>query len=130
MSWIRGPSARRFFRWGLALCILAVSALAFAPLPAPPLTGTDKADHILAFTVLAALAAGAYPGRQRLLARSILLLAYGAFIEVVQYFLPYRESSLLDLTADAAGILLFSALAILIRQTLLREARKPMEEGP
>ena len=44
-------------------------------------------------------------GRQRWVS----LLAFGLFIEVVQYFLPYRQFSLLDLAADGIGIWLYVA---------------------
>ncbi len=34
------------------------------------------------------------------------LIFYGIFIETVQYFLPFREFSLLDVLADSFGVLI------------------------
>ncbi|MFO0752960.1 MAG: VanZ family protein [Thermodesulfovibrionales bacterium] len=62
----------------------------------------DKASHILAFISLGFLIDGAYPGS--FLKKGALLLSYGLFIELVQYFLPYREFSLFDIGADGVGI--------------------------
>ena len=69
---------------------------------ADPGTGHDKANHILAFLVLAGLADLAYPGPApgRGGGKWLILLAYGLFIETVQYFSPYREFSGWDLVAD------------------------------
>ncbi len=71
--------------------------------------GYDKANHILAFFVLAGLADLAYPGSSpaRGWEKWVSLLAFGLFIEAVQYFLPYRQFSLLDLAADGIGIWLY-----------------------
>lgn len=63
----------------------------------------DKLQHLLAFAGLAATATLGFP---RLSVWAILLpalLVYGLAIECIQWFLPWREFSLLDLAADAAG---------------------------
>jgi VanZ family protein len=64
----------------------------------------DKVKHILAFCVLAFLADYSTPKIKFNLSKGLLVLAYGLLIEVIQYFLPYRESSLYDLAADGIGI--------------------------
>jgi VanZ family protein len=64
----------------------------------------DKVKHILAFFALAFLADYSTPKVRFNLNKGLMILAYGLLIEVVQYFLPYRESSLYDLAADAIGI--------------------------
>jgi VanZ family protein len=97
------------FRLALMVCVLVISYLAFAPVEQLPETPSDKLDHFLAFAVLAWLADRSFPGRQWEVRRSFLLLGYGLLIELVQYFLPVRECSLLDLAADAAGILCYGA---------------------
>jgi VanZ family protein len=75
----------------------------------------DKVKHILAFFTLAFLADYSTPKVRFNLSKGLMILAYGLLIEVVQYFLPYRESSLYDLAADAIGIaayvLLYPALS-------------------
>lgn len=93
-----------------ALWLLLVTAALLMPhIPAPPggIVGLDKGVHFVLFLVLALLwkrAWGARPGAsRRVLAAG---LAYGALTEALQYLLPIgRSAELLDLLADAAGLL-------------------------
>jgi len=101
---------RSAFRLGLLVCVLVVSYLAFAPLEGLPGPSNDKLNHLLAFGMLSWLADRSYPGRRLEPYRWTLLLGYGLIIELIQGFLPYRELSLLDLAADAAGILGYSLI--------------------
>lgn len=90
-------------RWAFWLCAASVLALCLMP-PAQhlPSTGWDKANHALAFAVLAVLGLAAYPARA---ARVLLgLLAFGALIELLQSLTGYRTAEWLDLVADAAGL--------------------------
>mgnify|MGYP003423872853 FL=1 len=64
----------------------------------------DKVNHVLAFYVLAFLADYSAPKVRFNLSKGLTILGYGLLIEVIQYFLPYREFSLLDLAADGVGI--------------------------
>ena len=88
-----------------------VFAFVMAVLPQPPrLPGepSDKIQHILAFTVLAGLAAAAYP-RARLLSLGLRLSAFGALIEVVQTIpMLHRDGDVVDWIADtlAAAVVL------------------------
>ena len=93
----------------MALCLVSIALLAFAPLSADPGTGSDKLNHLLAFGVLAALADGSFPGAGpgQGWGKWASLVGYGLFIEVVQFFLPYRDASGWDLMADGAGIFLY-----------------------
>lgn len=117
--WLQAPVRRL---WGalLALLLLAVAWLAFSPAPPPQVdTGWDKANHALAFLVLAVLAELALwprPARHWLSAAG--LLAYGALIEVVQSRLPARSAEWSDLAADAVGI----TIGLLLAAPLLRPA--------
>jgi VanZ family protein len=67
----------------------------------------DKVSHLLAFYVLSLLADFSFPRHGSVLSKALALLGYGLLIEVVQYFIPYRTCSLLDLSADGAGIALY-----------------------
>jgi VanZ family protein len=100
--------ARR--RWAFWLCALAVLVLALMkPMHHMPTLGWDKANHAVAFFVLAVLGVTAWPGRlARVLAA---LLAYGALIEVLQGTTGYRDAEWLDLVADGVGLLLAWPLA-------------------
>jgi VanZ family protein len=103
-------------RWAFWLCLLVVIALALMrPSPDMPTTGWDKANHALAFAVLALLGALAYPGRMvRVL---IGLLAYGVLIEVLQSFTSYRDSDVRDVFADCVGLAIGWQVFGLLRRT-------------
>lgn len=77
----------------------------------------DKLSHLLAFSALALLADFSFPRSPFHLNKAAPLLLYGCMIEVVQYHLPYRSFSLLDILADAAGLMLYWAAAVLLRKT-------------
>ncbi|HDZ88316.1 MAG TPA: hypothetical protein ENH38_06830 [Nitrospirae bacterium] len=44
----------------------------------------------------------------------VLSSVYGFFIEVVQYFIPWRSFSMRDFAADVAGAVILSAIFIMI----------------
>ena len=52
---------RRGFQFALWVCVLVVAWLAFAPFAEPAGFSWDKANHVPAFCVMAALADGGYP---------------------------------------------------------------------
>jgi VanZ family protein len=91
--------------WAFGSVALVVLVLALMPpVPHMPTTGWDKANHLLAFAVLAWLGIHAYPQRMA----SVLsgLLAYGALIEILQSFTTYRSADWHDLWADGLGLVL------------------------
>lgn len=93
------------WRWAFGSVALVVLVLALMPpVPHMPTTGWDKANHLLAFAVLAWLGIHAYPQRMA----SVLsgLLAYGVLIEILQSFTTYRSADWHDLLADGLGLLL------------------------
>lgn len=63
----------------------------------------DKAEHGIAFYALALFADFSFPQSGFGRAKALSLLSYGLAIEIIQYFLPYRSFSLLDLGAGATG---------------------------
>lgn len=98
-------------------------ALVMASLPQPPALPGDPGDkllHVLAFLVLAGLAAFAYP-RLHLIMIFIGLALFGAAIEAVQAIPALgREASWIDWLADlgAAAVVLLAVGAV----RLLRRA--------
>ncbi len=101
--------------------MLVIGWLAFSPRPPPQAdTGWDKGNHALAFGVLAVVADVAFSAwlqrRRRVVAG---LLAYGAFIELVQTQIPERTGEWPDLLADGVGIAL-GLLALAAVQTMRR----------
>jgi VanZ family protein len=63
----------------------------------------DKSNHFFAFFVLYVLMSLAYE-ELSVKVKITLLLAFAVFIEVVQYFIPGRFFSLMDVVADSVGI--------------------------
>ena len=77
----------------------------------PVLLGADKLKHIAAFAALAGLARLGWPGL-RIWLLVLVLMAHGAFIEIVQGSpILGRETSLADLGADAVGVVMGLASA-------------------
>lgn len=108
---------RRLWRALLLLLILTICWLALSPVPPKTAdTGWDKANHALAFAVLAFVGVWAFASRpHQWLWLVLALLAYGGGIEVAQSYLPPREADMADLLADAVGI----ALGLLVAWPLV-----------
>jgi len=89
----------------LLVIVALVSHLAITERTYPGVESlNDKVSHILAFGALALSADFSFPRRQFVPGTALALLGYGVLIEVVQYFLPYRDCSALDVLADSVGI--------------------------
>lgn len=101
------------------ICVVAVALLSV--LPGEDIPGIfvfwDKAQHSLAFLVLALLGCWAYPGR--LLHLFLGLLMFGAGIEIGQSFLSWRNGDAFDFVADALGV-----LVVVVLQTHISPANK------
>ena len=110
------------FRAALAVTLVMMMYLATTQ-QAPSVIDNlnDKVNHALAFYVLAFLADYSVPKVRFNLGNGLTILGYGLLIEVIQYFLPYREFSLFDLAADAIGIAVYVlSLPALSRINILR----------
>ena len=109
--------SRKFFL--LAFWLAASFAFVMATLPHPPaIPGqpSDKIQHVLAFTVLAALAFAAWPWKRWLLI-VVGLSAFGALIEIVQ-LIPalHRDGDWIDWLADTAAVLVVGGITYLGRR--------------
>ncbi len=105
-----------FFSALLVISYLSVSQIEGSALDALSLLN-DKIEHAAAFFALAFLLDFAWPRQAWSPAKWLPLLGYGLLIEVVQYFIPFREFSLWDLAADGLGLLLYTASLPLIMRT-------------
>jgi VanZ family protein len=86
--------------WVAAIIVLYV---ALAPVPErEPLTGWDKANHVVAFSGLAVLGLLGWATRERIVVAG--LVGYGVFIEVLQLGTADHHFDLHDLAADAVGL--------------------------
>lgn len=74
----------------------------------------DKLKHFIVFFGFAFLMDLAVSRHPFWLWKGFPLLAYGAVIEVMQYFSPDRSFSVLDWVADLSGILLYFMLKLII----------------
>ncbi|MEO0033381.1 MAG: hypothetical protein RIS94_3139 [Pseudomonadota bacterium] len=109
-----------------AFWICAAGAVTMALLPKPPKLAIDgfgdKFEHMLAFGVLAALAAFAFPAapRWRLIER---LSFMGALIEVAQSIPAlHRDCDIRDWVADTLAVLVMFGVLALLRLPRRREA--------
>jgi len=96
--------------WRLALTACLLLLPVGALLPETPTAGfhlNDKLLHAGAFFGLALLADLALPGRRYDRDSLLSLFTLGLLIEIVQYHTRYRDASLADLLADAAGLGLY-----------------------
>lgn len=103
---------QRLAQLALWVSVLVVAYLAFLPSVDPPGVSWDKANHLIAFAVMAWLADLGWPAKRQAPLRWGLLLAYGLLIEAVQHFLPLRHFSLLDWLADGLGLLVYLGFKI------------------
>jgi VanZ family protein len=98
-----------FFRVMLVISLLLIIYLATAELEHPVMTSVnDKFGHILAFVMLAFLLDFSFPASSYNLSKILPLLAYGILIEIIQYLLPHRMFSLLDMLADGGGLVIYA----------------------
>lgn len=70
-------------------------------------TQWDKFNHFFSFFVLLLLFDHAYPRVEIYYTKIIALFIYGLLIEAIQYFIPGRQFSLLDILANAIGLLAY-----------------------
>lgn len=104
-------------RLGLAVLLTAMAWLALIPVTQVPVTTFwDKADHALGFFTLTLVTRLALPTAPFWTAVAPAVLAYGVGLEVAQSFTATRSASLLDVVADAVGILLYAAVAAMARR--------------
>lgn len=102
-----------------ALCVITWLALTPEPPEASQVISWDKANHALAFFVLAGL--GYFSVVHRDLLVWTFLAIYGVGIEFGQGYLGYRYFEFGDILADCVGIILFVLCRpLLLRLSLLR----------
>jgi VanZ family protein len=86
----------------------------------------DKLSHGLTFLLLSLLADFSCPESKFTFRKVSPLVAYGVLIECIQYFLPYRSFSVLDILADIAGIALYAMVSPLIINMPFLNQRKAL----
>lgn len=98
------------YRVALGIALVVITILAVLPVDYAAAAGlNDKINHIAAFYVLALLLDFSFPKSKFNILKILPLLLYGLSIEWTQYYLPFRECSLLDFVADIAGLFFYGA---------------------
>ncbi len=90
--------------------------------PAPPtamLTISDKLLHSTGYLALYLSCSAAYPQANLRTRKLLFLLSYSGMIEVLQHFIPNRGFSLLDILANASG-LVFGLILVRVIQTRIQ----------
>ena len=96
------------FRIALTITLILILFLATTRQSIPAVEDiNDKANHLLAFGALAWLGDFAFPATSFGWKKFLWLLGFGVLIEFIQFFLPWREASSLDVMADAAGLAIY-----------------------
>lgn len=91
-------------QYSFYICIIAIQYLATTSREIEVVQNSwDKANHFIAFMVLFVLLSFGY--KHLNLAKKIMILSlFAVQIEIVQYFIPCRSFSLLDIFADMVGV--------------------------
>jgi len=114
----------RAWRILLGASLVVIMGIAVREQPLPLIDEVnDKIRHAAAFFALAMMADYSFPASRFGLAKVLGVLGYGVLIEVVQYFLPYRDASAFDVVADAAGIAAY-AVSIPLHKHITLLARR------
>jgi len=109
------------------ICLAAGSGIMVALLfvtshPIP--TGWDKVAHFTVFSAITALLWRGTNGRAPI-AVLLSVIAFGAFDEVHQLFLPTRSAELLDFVTDAAAAAAVCCVLFMRKKTLCAESSEP-----
>lgn len=117
-------------RWlwqvALGVSVIAIFYLATTDSSYPvPSSDNDKINHLIAFIELTVLTRLSWP-HFRAIWYLPALLGFGLALEAIQAHLPYREFSLTDMLANAAGI----ALGLLIWRALQSLINSDVKHSP
>ena len=116
------PALRLDTRYLSALLAVFIAMVSIGAIPgeASALSARfgDKLLHSLAFGFMAALAHQSLRGRRmhRMIGSMLIIAMLGLIDESIQYFLPYRNASLLDWCFDIGAALVMTLLLCLRRQ--------------
>ncbi len=96
----------RYFKISLLICVVAIEYLATTTREIEIVSGMwDKSNHFFAFFVLYLLLSLSYK-EMHLHIKVLWLMAFAMQIEIVQHFIEGRFFSLMDVVADAIGIVI------------------------
>ena len=118
----------RLLRATFYVASVLVFALSLMPSAAlPPTTIGDKAEHIIAYALLALL--GGASTERGIVHMIIGLTAFGTVIELLQAFSPGRSPDVLDALADFVGASIGVAAAMILRRTIGADRSRRSDEA-
>lgn len=71
-----------------------------------PIEHFDKIMHFTFYGIFTVIAAGCTLQRKTFIGLSILIIGYGALMEVFQSYVPSRHMSLADIIANSSGVII------------------------
>ncbi len=117
------------FRVALVVAVLVILYLTTTPVQYEVGQNiNDKVSHALAFLSLSFLADYSFPRSHFSIRKIVPVLAYGVLIEYIQYFLPYREFSLLDMVGNTVGLLIYILFIPLFQRVPLLRQRQVIDD--
>ena len=93
----------------MILIILTILSLIPSPKIKTP-SMNDKFLHFAAYIFLSFMADMLL--NKKIIVSALILFLYGVSIELIQYYLPFRQCELLDIAANTAGIIVFFAFKL------------------
>ncbi len=106
-----------YYRMLLFISLVVITYLATTSLEITVVSSIyDKTNHFVAFLILSLLLDFSFPYSRFNTAKIYSLFMYGCLIEIIQYFLPHRMFSLLDIVADSLGLLAYGLLIPFIKR--------------
>ncbi len=115
------PALKRLFQW---LFIFSLTYITWQLLNPSPQIGIDISDKLVHFLIFGWLALtldwGWYKRGTYWLFKALPLIAYGALIEIFQFFIPGRSMSVGDWLADSLGVVVYPIGLLLLLKILNR----------
>jgi VanZ family protein len=112
------PIFRMFPMISLILVILTIGILSLLPPESGFELKKDKLGHFLAYLALSVNAMYFVVGWRHLVITVILVLGYGGVLEILQGFVPGRDSSILDMVANSYGAFVGIGIHLLVGKRL------------
>jgi len=111
----RYPWFHRFFRYVFYSGLIAVAVLSVIPVVTVPSVGlSDKFGHFLAYLALGATGVIGFFGIRGPVAVVLGIIAFGFVMECIQFFVPGRMFSVLDMVANVGGSAAGAGLSSLV----------------
>src|SRR4051794_29488285 len=111
-------------RWIALALALAIAAVTLGPISVRPMTGAaPDLERVFAFALLGGAIALGYSSHRDLIVSVLLAVAFAAFLEVSQNFVPNRHGLMHDFVVKSLAVIV-GAVAVWILRRVHRACRK------